>query len=163
MTDLRVIVSSAGQRIGERVGEIMKEDKKFTLFKEYCELFANYFGQMHWCRVYFHEELESNPDAAAYCDSQVQAMQALIGLSPDLKPPDDSDERIILFAFHEIFEMQFAKLRKLANSYQSTPEQISQSIHEIISTMENTIFPLIRVEVEKKGKNAGNKKRGTKA
>lgn len=118
----------------------MKTTKKhFETFKRECEKWIKVFGLYGWRFYYQHKDIEGRQLAYCIFPDEPQDRVFTIGLTLNL----DCDYSMIDIkrsAFHEVMEAFLYKFGYLAKARYIQQEEISEEIHNIIRTLEVTVF-----------------------
>lgn len=117
-----------------------KDDKKielpessFETFKKEFMLWVDIFGLRGWRINFVFEELDS---AYAYCKTNIVGRAATISLGKTLSQYDFDHFDLKRTAFHECGELLLSRIRALANYRNTTEDEISEEIHNLIRIME---------------------------
>jgi len=118
----------------------MKTTKKdFEYFKECSEKWLEYFGLKRY-RIDF-EHCDIGDNYAAYKASEVgknAVLKFTTGLDDQCIFPED--DWISRAAFHEVFHILLLRISCIAENRYSTPSELEEAEHDIIRTMENTLW-----------------------
>jgi len=110
--------------------------KDFKEFKAECERWVDYFGLKDWEIVY---RSESDDECRGSCASDNTSRIAVIGLGKTFGDTPEKNE-IKRVAFHEVCELLLSPLRLYGEERFTTESAMASSRHNIIRTLENTIF-----------------------
>ncbi len=116
--------------------------KDFKTFKDECQRWIDYFGLHGWDVEYTHD-IGDNVMATFW--HSLEGRSVTINLS--LNVPDwlYNENNIKKAAFHEVVEsMLLGGLALLADARYINKEEITASTHEIVGTLENTLFKGIK-------------------
>lgn len=127
-----------------------KED--FELFKAECKKWVEFFGLKCWQISYLHLNScnEENFEDIAWIEPNVETMSVIFFLNREWV--DDKifycKEEVKLLAFHEVCELLLTKLDDLAGMrFNVTEERVRSTTHEIIYTLENSVYEKLKTEV----------------
>jgi hypothetical protein len=117
------------------------QEKHFKIFKEECERWVKITGIENWFISY---ELNKNIDVdgnLAHVMYHLEDRLVTITLNANYDegriPTDDEIKRA---AFHEVWEIVFARLQYLAKERFCNEKEINDSRHEIIRILENVLW-----------------------
>ena len=117
----------------------MKTSKAHArIFERECEYWCDYFGLKNWERWYEHKELV---DAVAEAAANPETRLSVLRVNIDFKKYNKSDGMWELYksAFHEVCEVMLSKISTLAQ-VGCSQKMVNEEIHNIIHTLENTIW-----------------------
>lgn len=125
----------------------MKTSKKdFELFIENCEVWIDYFGLKDWHVKFKHGILADNNNIAE-CETCSLGSIAVITLAL-VSPTDFTKDDLKLATFHEIMELLLARYRANAMYRFATEDELRESKHAIIRTLENTFYKDLKDKIE---------------
>lgn len=114
-------------------------EKQFKIFKEEARYWIKYFGLTGW-RIEFTKR-KLNEEAAANLHWGIKDRLAVINMEPIADTVCFDEKSIRRSAFHEVCELLFVKLGDMAEGKISNHDNaVTEEIHGIIRTLENTIF-----------------------
>lgn len=118
----------------------MKTTKaQFELFQKECQKWLDFFGVKGWHVVYRHQKIEG---CRGECSYKLTGRVATISLSThfeEWKPVSNDDIRKT--AFHEVCELMLSRINLMAlNRIANHEDAANEEIHNIIRTLENTVF-----------------------
>lgn len=113
-----------------------KED--FELFKREFLRWVDILGLRGWEVMFLHEQLSDGNIAAATYNMMNRC--ATIKYSKSYSKQYYSKYEIKKTAFHECCELFFARISSLALYRHTTEDEVTEEIHNIIRTLENTYF-----------------------
>lgn len=124
-------------------GVMIKTTKKdFKLFKKECRKWIKFFGLKGWDIAYEHYDKNVN-HRTAEVEFNPQGQRAWVRLGKEIYESEYSDENIKMSAFHEICHLVLAKMWTCANSRYLNPDELETAEHEVINTLQNTVFKKI--------------------
>lgn len=115
---------------------------QFELFKKECEFWIDYFGLKGWRVEYSHKKTvdEARADIIWNCAGRI----ATITLNTIWVDEDRcviTNDNVRRSAFHEVCELFLARLNMMANGkIDNQPHDVNEETHNLIRTLENTIF-----------------------
>lgn len=114
--------------------------KDFDNFKNYFNKWADYLGLKSWYVIFKHCEIFE--DSTARYSYELCSRVAKFSLGKEINIDESEDKEYVLkrAAFHECCELLLAKVNTYMFERNATPNQIEDAIHEIIRTLENTLF-----------------------
>ena len=115
-----------------------KENYYFSLFKQECDYWINFFGLFFWEMNYTNKQVDN--ESHGVCIISIIDRNATINLE---KRNDDeyNEETIKKTAFHEICDLLLADLSQHAyNTRSSELLSIESSEHSIIKILQNTVY-----------------------
>lgn len=112
-------------------------DKDFETFKREFYLWQAHFGLMGWEVFFRHEDLDG---AFACISCNLVGRIATVKYNTECDKRDYSDDNIRRSAFHECCELFLARIVGLANYRHTTEDEITEEAHNIIRTLEKTVF-----------------------
>ena len=114
---------------------------QFELFKKECEFWIDHFGLKGWHVEYIHQ---NHDDGRACCGWKISGRIANITLSTeweDWRKEPITENDIKRSAFHEVCELLLSRLSMMAkNRIANHDDVVDEEVHNIIRTLENTIF-----------------------
>lgn len=120
-----------------RIGKYEVTEKQFDIFIDECKYWIKYFGLLGWEVNYVFTK---NNECRAWCAiGNLDDRITMIGLSSiwDIQPQDKALRRA---AFHEVVELFTMKFYVLAMMRDSSREAIEEENHNLVRTLENSIF-----------------------
>ena len=120
-----------------KVNKTTKKD--FAIFKKAVLFWQEYFGLKNWEFLIVHEEHESLKEVRAWCGYNVKGKIATIGLATEWNEIID-ERQIRKSAFHEVCEAMLSPLWAIGSPHESEEWHYNAAVHDIIRTLENTIF-----------------------
>ena len=116
--------------------------KDFKLFKQECQKWIDYLGLKDWYIVYEQagEDIEAKADITYNTTDGV----ARIRLAKEWDDTDHNDQSIRRTAFHEICELLISKMYTYGKDRFCSDLELKTASHEIIRTLENTLFKDVR-------------------
>ena len=112
--------------------------RHFIIFKKECEKWIKAFGLLGHKFYYTHEEMEG---CIAQCTFPKQHEDRVFTLSLNTKLNFKyTIKEIKMSAFHEVMESFLYRIRNIANCRYIAPEEVDDEIHNIIRTLEKTMF-----------------------
>lgn len=111
--------------------------KDFKLFKKECRKWIEVFGLKNWCVRYEHTQLN---DCLANILWNTNGMTATIRLGTERPKLAACKTEIRRSAFHEVCHILLAKYYTIAQSRIITIGELDTVDHEIVRTLENTVF-----------------------
>ena len=121
----------------------MKTTKKhFLIFKKECKKWIDYFGLKNWDIRIVLDEIENrkNGITLAIVNNNFHSRSSIITLNKTLNKEFLEKKELKCCAFHEIWEIILYPLAYLAEARFITNSEVEPEIHNIIRTLENTIF-----------------------
>ena len=112
-------------------------EEHFKIFKEECEYWLTKFNLKCYSIYYVHDECE---DAYATIQYDCVNRMATIFFNTDFGDIGISEDHIRETAFHEVCELLLGRLAWLAESRYLGSTDIEEELHNIIRTLENTVF-----------------------
>ena len=110
--------------------------KDFEIFKKECKKWIDYFG-LNIYRVEFFISKEANGNRGMTKDyNQLMAVDIIF---PEELHDETGIEKIKSVAFHEVCEVMFMRIRKMAGKYFDW-NLVDREIHTIIRMLENSIY-----------------------
>lgn len=119
-------------------------DNKIKEFINSTNKYLDFFGIKNWEITFDHKCNDTSSCAELHWN--LEAKQAIFQIAKEMSKYDYHN--IDKTAFHEVLELLLADLASLVWNRIVTEEMVSEAKHEIIHTLENTLYPLIN----KKGK-----------
>jgi hypothetical protein len=112
--------------------------KQFELFKKEARSWIKALGLVEYEVHFGHEELEN----LAECGINEQARLCKIFLSKewDSENVPLTNEEVKKAAFHEVLELLFGRIRRIAELREGTPDSIDGEIHRLIQTFINVLY-----------------------
>jgi len=110
--------------------------RHFEIFKKEFLKWRDFWGLFQYRVYFYHGDIDA---CYGRCDADLGAMHATITLS-DEWPKPINDYSIKQTAFHECCELLLARFNVNAYYRHATKNDIEESNHEIIRTLENKIF-----------------------
>lgn len=109
----------------------------FEVFQEEAVYWMQRFGLLGWRASFEHEVLECG--TLAQCEFEAQNRWAVLTLNKEWG--EEADEaRVRECAFHETCELFLGRLRDLAEERFIRDGEVDGAIHEVIRTLENTLW-----------------------
>jgi hypothetical protein len=122
----------------------MKTTKKhFELFQKEAAKWIEYLGLKGW-RVTFRHYYLSGSRAEIHSDSLADRSVSIF-LSTDWGNDLVTDSNIKRSAFHEVCELLLLRIYSMAVDRDSTESQVTEESHNIIRTLENTVFKDLKI------------------
>lgn len=117
----------------------MKETtgEQFDLFVAECKRWLDYFGLKQW---QVHYDIGDMDRTLADVTYDTLGMVATMRIAKERSNLSTSDYEIKRSAFHEVCELLLAKMNFVANARYVQEDEIDIALHEIIRTLENTVF-----------------------
>jgi hypothetical protein len=112
--------------------------KDFHQYESCCRKWIRFFGLLDWDVAFEHADLGG--DTEAQCTFNAESRMATLSLNTEITGIIPLDR----LAFHETAELMLADLNELANSRFTTELQIDQARHNVIHTLENSIYQFIQ-------------------
>ena len=110
----------------------------FKLFKKEAEKWIDILGLRDWEVHFSHSEFENNDRAGIHVN--LNGRITTIGLNKN-QTSEFNDLDIRKWAFHEVCELLIGPLSVNARSRCINEDELEQSEHYIIRTLENVLFP----------------------
>ena len=110
----------------------------FKLFKAECERWIGILGLRDWEAHFTHNEFDNSDRAGIHVN--LNGRITTIGLNKE-QTSDFDDLDIRKWAFHEVCELLIGPLSVNARSRYINEDELEQSEHYIIRTLESVLFP----------------------
>lgn len=119
----------------------MTTKQKIQLFKDAIYFYIDYFGLKRY-EVSICEQIKSSAQASLYGGEHDDTNNNItISYSLDwINEKDLTEEDIKSSSFHEVLELFFYEIRNVMEYRYITKEEPDRVIHNVIRTLENTMF-----------------------
>ena len=119
----------------------------FEYFKAECRRWLDFFGIKNYRVFYSHEPVE---DGFAECAWSTPGRVVKMKLNPEWAEAPVDNPSLSRTAFHEICELLLSELTEMAQQWVCNAE-VNRTSHQIIRTLENTVWEREYAEKEENG------------
>ena len=114
--------------------------KDFELFRKEAEKWIKYLGLLNW-EVRYCYDIDNDCRASCTADNNGRIATLAFSLHWPYKP---KTSEIRLVAFHEVAELLLEPLEHIANSIYRNQGEFEAAKHDVIRTLENTLFRSVK-------------------
>ena len=127
----------------DNIFEVVTTKQHFKWFKQAVDKYVNYFGLCNYEYSVVHKEVVEGSRAGILIWDTAQG--AMFGLAQSYSDCDKpTKEKMQFFAFHEVIELLLFQLGRIAMNRNFDADELERETHNVIRTLENTIFPFIK-------------------